>query len=79
MKQESQPPNIIHAVSGFMGKPFIKGMMCRTKSRLSPSRYSGAVLLGVDGVAVKGHGIADEEAIYYGILRTADYVKKQRK
>lgn len=34
----------------------------------SPKRYNGAVLLGIDGLVVKSHGMADTEAFYHAII-----------
>jgi len=48
-----------------------KGVIDRIKenflARANPDKYSGAIILGFEGIAFKGHGAANSDAIYHGI------------
>lgn len=46
---------------------FAKAGIGRIKSRIDPRKYNGATLLGLNGVVVKSHGHADEEAFYHAV------------
>ena len=37
----------------------------KIKDRVNPSRYGGAVLLGVKAPVVKAHGSSDAQTVYY--------------
>lgn len=39
----------------------------RLKQRVDPSKYNGAVLLGLNGLVVKSHGGADVDGFYYAL------------
>ena len=39
----------------------------RIKSRIDPRRFNGAILLGINGVVIKSHGHADEEAFFHAL------------
>ena len=39
----------------------------RLKKRFDPSKYNGAVLLGLNGLVVKSHGGADVDGFYYAL------------
>ena len=39
----------------------------RVKTRLDPSKYNGAILIGLNGLVIKSHGGADSEAFYYAL------------
>jgi glycerol-3-phosphate acyltransferase PlsX len=41
----------------------------RLKLRLNPSKYNGAVLLGLNGLVIKSHGGADIDGFYYALLQ----------
>ena len=41
----------------------------KVKQRLNPSKYNGAVLLGLNGLVIKSHGGADELGFYYALLQ----------
>jgi len=40
--------------------------------KVSPDKYNGAIILGYDGVIVKGHGNSSSNGIYYGLCSLAD-------
>ena len=40
------------------------------KTRMNPKRVGGAMLIGVNAVAVKAHGNSDAESFYYGLCLT---------
>ena len=41
----------------------------RLKLRLNPSKYNGAVLLGLNGLVFKSHGGADIDGFYYALVQ----------
>ena len=41
----------------------------RLKLRLNPSKYNGAVLLGLNGLVIKSHGGADIDGFYYALVQ----------
>jgi len=49
------------------------------KDRLDPRNHNGAILLGLDGVAVKSHGGTDAHGFANAVLVAADLVKQQLK
>lgn len=61
--KESFQKNIFTKLAGFLAMPALKHL----KSRLDPSRYNGASLLGLNGIVVKSHGGANELAFQYAI------------
>jgi glycerol-3-phosphate acyltransferase PlsX len=61
--KESFNKNWFTKLSGFIALPALKQL----KQRLDPSRYNGATLLGLNGIVVKSHGGATEEAFNYAI------------
>jgi glycerol-3-phosphate acyltransferase PlsX len=66
---------------GFTGNVLLKGiegalrMTGTTPDRLAPERHGGALLLGVDGVAVLGHGASTPRAVAACIGLAADAVR----
>ena len=48
-----------HSILGRIGYLFARGALKRLRSRLDPRRYNGAVLVGLQGIAVKSHGGTD--------------------
>lgn len=61
--KESFNKNWFTKMSGFIALPALKQL----KLRVDPSRYNGATLLGLNGIVVKSHGGATEEAFNYAI------------
>ena len=61
--KESFNRNWMTKISGFIALPVLKQL----KTRLDPSRYNGATLLGLNGIVVKSHGGANEFAFQYAI------------
>lgn len=45
------------------------------KNTMNYKKYGGAMLLGVNGVVVKGHGSSDDDAFYNAIRVTYDLIK----
>jgi glycerol-3-phosphate acyltransferase PlsX len=41
----------------------------KVKQKLNPSKYNGAILLGLNGLVIKSHGGADELGFYYALLQ----------
>jgi glycerol-3-phosphate acyltransferase PlsX len=66
---------------GFTGNVLLKGiegalrMTGTTPAHLAPERHGGALLLGVDGVAVLGHGASTPRAVAACIGLAADAVR----
>ena len=48
-----------------MSYPVLK----RLKQRVDPSKYNGAVLLGLNGLVIKSHGGADINGFYYALVQ----------
>lgn len=44
---------------------------------IKPSRYNGAVLLGLKGIVIKSHGSANEEAFIQAIRQVVEYSSRQ--
>ena len=59
-------------VGGALLKPALRGV----KAKLSGDEFGGAVLLGVSGVVVIGHGATSAEAVKNGTLVTADAIRR---
>lgn len=45
----------------------------------NPAQYNGALLLGLDGLVVKAHGNSNQHGFYHALVRTAKYIKHQRR
>jgi glycerol-3-phosphate acyltransferase PlsX len=66
---------------GFTGNVLLKGiegalaMTGTTPERLDPERHGGALLLGVDGIAVLGHGASSPRAVASCVGIAADAVR----
>lgn len=56
---------------GLMAKP----ALAHLKRRMDPARYNGASLLGLNGIVVKSHGGASEEAFQFAIEAAVLQVK----
>jgi len=69
--KESFNRNLMTKICGLFAIPALKGL----KSRLDPSRYNGASLLGLNGIVVKSHGGANELAFEYAIEEAVLEVK----
>jgi glycerol-3-phosphate acyltransferase PlsX len=48
-----------HSILARIGYLFAGGALKRTRERMDPRRYNGAIFLGLNGIAVKSHGGAD--------------------
>jgi phosphate acyltransferase len=48
-----------HSLPARIGYLFARGALRRLRMRCDPRRYNGAMLLGLDGIAVKSHGSTD--------------------
>jgi len=72
--KESFNRNLFTKVAAFLAMPVLKGI----KTKLDPSRYNGASLLGLNGVVVKSHGGANvlgfQHAIEQAILEVENNV-----
>lgn len=70
--KESFTRNAFTKICGFIALPALKYL----KMRLDPARYNGATLLGLNGVVVKSHGGANEEAFQYAVEQAVLEVRK---
>lgn len=61
--KESFNRNLFTKVLGFIALPVLK----QIKSRLDPSRYNGASMLGLNGIVVKSHGGANAFGFQHAI------------
>ncbi len=57
--------NIITKLIAVLSLPVLK----RLKNRVDPSKYNGAILLGLNGLVVKSHGGTDIDGFYYALLQ----------
>jgi len=48
-----------HSLSARIGYLFARGALRKLRMRCDPRRYNGAMLLGLNGIAVKSHGSTD--------------------
>ena len=55
--------NIFSKLIALASLPVLK----RIKKRVDPSKYNGAVLLGLNGLVIKSHGGADVDGFYYAL------------
>ncbi len=56
---------------------FLKSSMKKIKKKLDYSEYGGALLLGVNGVVIIGHGKSNVNAIKNAIEQSREFVKKK--
>lgn len=59
-----------------IGGLLIKDALSKFKDELSADKYGGAQLLGCKGVCLIGHGSSNAQAIYSGVLATADAIRQ---
>lgn len=52
---------------GFLARP----VMMQLRKRMDPARYNGATLIGLNGIVVKSHGGASQEAFQFAIEQAA--------
>jgi glycerol-3-phosphate acyltransferase PlsX len=62
---------VVSSVSGKIGGALLSGKLHELKTRLSGDQFGGAVLLGVKGVVVIGHGATSPLAVSQGTLVAA--------
>ncbi|MCK5881212.1 MAG: phosphate acyltransferase PlsX, partial [Sinobacterium sp.] len=62
VRQEFRTDWVFRLLSIFAVPQFL-----RIKSRIDPRRFNGAILLGINGIVVKSHGHADEEAFFHAL------------
>jgi len=60
-----------------MGAYLLKPSLKRFKRRMDYSEYGGAPLLGVDGVAIVGHGSSSPKAVHNAIRMAAELVQRR--
>ena len=76
VRQEFKKLRGIKKISAKAGSLAIKAVGDRIRERYNPEKYNGAILLGCNGIVVKGHGASTIEGIYRGILRTREFIEK---
>lgn len=57
--------NIFTNIIALFSYPVLK----RLKQRFDPSKYNGAILIGLNGLVVKSHGGANVDGFYYALLQ----------
>ncbi|MFH1678005.1 MAG: hypothetical protein ABH914_00080 [Candidatus Omnitrophota bacterium] len=62
---------------GMIGAAFLSASMAKLKKQIDYSEYGGALLLGVNGVVIVGHGRSDAIAIKHAIRRAKEEVELQ--
>jgi glycerol-3-phosphate acyltransferase PlsX len=60
---------------GMIGAAFSSASMARLKKQINYSEYGGAVLLGVNGVVIIGHGRSDALAVKNAIRRAKEEIE----
>ena len=60
---------------GMIGAAFLSASMARLKKQIDYAEYGGAVLLGVNGVVIIGHGRSDALAVKNAIRRAKEEVE----
>ena len=60
-----------------IGYLFAKSGFKEMKSTMDYKKYGGAILLGVNGIAVKGHGSSDEYSFYHAIRVAYEAINKE--
>lgn len=63
--------NIFTKLIALLSFPVLK----RLKKRVDPSKYNGAVLIGLTAIVIKSHGGASVEGFYYALLQAHHEVK----
>lgn len=58
-----------------IGGLFAKSAFKNLKKSFDPRLYNGALWIGLNGIAVKSHGSADEVAFYHALCTTIDMTK----
>jgi glycerol-3-phosphate acyltransferase PlsX len=56
--------------------PALKWLKRDVMVDFDPDKYNGALVMGLKGAVVKGHGASNENAIYHGICRLSDCAGK---
>lgn len=62
---------------GKLGALMLKPSLMKIKTRVDPSRYGGAVLLGVKAPVVKAHGASDAQTVYYTMRQIRTIVNEK--
>jgi len=60
---------------GMLGAVFLRASLSQLKKQIDYSEYGGALLLGVNGVVIIGHGRSDAMAIKNAIHRAKEEVE----
>jgi glycerol-3-phosphate acyltransferase PlsX len=63
------------SILGMIGAFFARGALKSFATRVNPSRYNGATLLGLRGLVFKSHGGADAYAFEWALRRAYDAAK----
>ncbi|MBU1871227.1 MAG: phosphate--acyl-ACP acyltransferase, partial [Candidatus Omnitrophica bacterium] len=61
---------------GMIGAAFLSASMAKLKKQLDYSEYGGALLLGVNGVVIIGHGRSSAQAVKNAIRRAKEEVEQ---
>lgn len=62
---------------GTLGAVFLSASMAKLRKQIDYSEYGGAVLLGVNGVVIIGHGRSDARAVKNAIRRAKEEVERR--
>lgn len=61
--REAYSRNIVTLFVGLLSRPILKKMI----KRIDPDRYNGATFIGLQGIVIKSHGGANEQAFIHAI------------
>ena len=67
---------IIWLITGLVLGAFLNASLAKVKKQIDYSEYGGAVLLGVNGVVIIGHGRSSATAVKNAILRAKEEVER---
>jgi len=76
IKEEASNLSIPYKLSLALGYPGIRKLKSRVSRKIDPRVYNGAIAIGFNGAVFKGRGNSDEKAIFYGMKRAVDYIRK---
>ena len=67
----------MHSIFSKIGYLLARGGLNKVKKKIDHKRYNGAMLVGLNGIAVKSHGNADKVSFAYAIKNTVNLIKNK--
>ena len=72
VRDEFDKLSCLDRVSIFPGVRALRKVRDGVYAKIDPDKYNGALMLGYNGVVVKGHGASSADAVYHGLVRLVD-------